>query len=325
MHEVLQRTRPAPATSAQSSSKLRTFLRSFLPGKRGLVLLAVVGGATLSSQALMMLLRQGPQSAPGQPAGQDGRGESAASGAAANKPVDSRPTSGFTGAPDNPDGQQSAEGGSNAGASSAAASSATASSATASSASASSASASSAPVPRSPRSGPVDSIPAARTAALPSLDWRRPWRSGRNASASRDVIADTSSEATARPVSAAPVSTPLPTLAARAPRAASQPPARRPAGVAVQGGGRLLGSVSLSDLDPSPEVYCSETTASLPSDGPSDEAWLPGSDVASAALDPIPVPPIYSESPAQAAGPTPHSLQANRTTPCLPKQSAGRN
>lgn len=309
MHEVLQRTRPAPATSAQSSSKLRTFLRSFLPGKRGLVLLAVVGGATLSSQALMLLLRQGPEAAPGQPARRDGRAESAASGAAASKPADSRPTSGVSGSPDKPDSQQTAEGSPHAAPSSATASSASAR--------------------RTPRSGPVESIPAARTAALPSLDWRRPWRSGRNASASRDVIADTSSDLPSRPVSAAPVSMPLPRLAASAPRVAPQSPPRRPAPVTAQSGGRQLGSVSLSDLDPSPEVYCSETTASLPSDGPADEAWLPGSDMASAlpsaALDPIPVPPIYSESPDQAAGPTPHSLQANRITPCLPKQSAGRN
>lgn len=308
MHQVLQRTRPTPAPATPPTSKLRTLLRSFLAGKRGLVLLAVVGGATLSSQALMGLLRQTPQPAPGRPAAPDGREESAASVAPSSTAAPSSSVAASAGVP--PSSAASA--------------------------------ASPVPTPRAgretvakPRSSLVAAVaadstaPRPRTAAAASpavaaastLDqaapgWRGPWRSRQNAAAGQGVITDTSAESSSRPLPLAPV---------------ASPPVPRSAAVlgGQEGGVSQLGSVTLADLDPFQGVPCSDTTAALPSDRPSEEAWLPGSDASSglnsAALDPLPVPPIYSESPDQAAGPSSRSLQANRITPCLPKQPAGRN
>jgi hypothetical protein len=276
MHQVLQRTRPALVPSPKPSSKLGGLLRFFLAGRRGLVLLAVVGGASLGSQALMGLLRQAPQPLPGRP---EGREEASADGVGARHSAAASPAA--TGAAPAPAGHGAAK------------------------------------VPGRPASA-AGSVPrAAAVASRPRLSlpgWARPWRSRHSAPAAQAVIADSRTELPARAASAAPLAPPI------------SPPAR--AGLSRRDGARQLGNVNLADLDPSLGVPCSNRTAALPSDRPSEEAWLPGRDTAglsAAALDPIPVPPIYSESPELAVVSSSRSLPATSNTPCLLKQPAGRN
>lgn len=290
MHQVLRRTRPDASAASQSSSKLRTFLRSFLAGKRGLVLLAIVSGTALTSHALHGLLRPGSERAPGSPVGSEGREESASAGQPTAKPAPVVAKSSDGAVRDEVD-----KGGRALRVQSGEASQR-----------------------RSPAEGQPGSrgrAPAAsRAASRPFpflLGWQRSPRRGQPSEANQGIIAESGPDGFTTPGPAAP-------------------PARRSATVpGAQSGGRQLGAVTLSDLDPFQGVPCSDSTAALPSDRPPEEAWLPGSDASSAlnaaALDPIPVPPIYSESPDQAAGPASASLQANRNTPCLLKQPAGRN
>lgn len=295
MHQVLQRTRPSSSLNPRSSSRLKTLLRSFLAGKRGLVLLALVSGAALSSQALHGLLRPAVSPAPGTPAGGDGRDQSASTGEPA-APATAGSTTGSpsaaaqlgsrNAAPDRP----VVSGAEPVGAPQQ----------------------QRAPRQRGPlaalsialRQGrglpPSDAAPRSRR----PLNWPRPSASHQGAASGPVVIAEPWSD----------------TLPGSVPAAAPS--------VRGQDGIRRLGTVTLSDLDPALGVPCNDSTASLPSDRPAEEVWLPGSDASSAntaALDPIPVLPIYSESPDRAAGPSASALQATRNTPCLPKQPAGRN
>lgn len=307
MHQVLQRTRPAAAPSPPQKSRLRSLLRSFLPGRRALVLLAIVGGATLSSQALLGLLRQGGQQTPA-PGGSEGREEASSSPDPAGRPPATPAPTLPSAAGDRaqadaaaPDAAGSAAAGRERWHSEAA--SATAESGT---------------TPRPGRDATAEASGVASPSQQPSPGWWRPWRSRQAAPASQGVITDTAADLSPRPA-ALPAAVPAAPVVAPAPQRAAAGSERV----------RQLGTVSLSDLDPFLGVPCSDTTAALPSDSPSEEAWLPGSDatsaVQSAALDPIPVPPIYSESPELAAGPSRQSLHAYRNTPCLPKQPAGRN
>lgn len=296
MQQVLQRTRPAPPPSAKSTSKLRSLLRSFIGGKRALVMLAVVGGAALSSQALLTLLRQGSERPTGRPEGAEGRQASAPSA----QPAASRPTVAAT-APSP---------------SQAAGSSGKAAAGSPTLLGAVPRSGSSAPArPSSTRKPSGALVATAAAGQARTTGSGRPWRSRPAGAASQGVITDTSSQAPSRAV----------------PAAAARIPSPHPAAAISRGsrGVGQLGTVTLSDLDPSLGVPCSETTASLPSDVPPEDAWLPGSDASSAppsaALDPIPVPPIYSESPDQAYRPSPNSLHANRTSSCQPNQLSGRN
>lgn len=294
MNKVLQRTRPSASAATPSSSKLRGFLRSFLPGRRALMLLLLVGGgAALSTQMLQGLRRPGAEPGPGSPGGAGGSGESAASvePSEASTPV-FRPSPGqvasVTARAANPD--KSVKAGAAPGSSSPTA------------------------TPGASRRTARQSADAAASQA-PALAGRwRPATPRPSVQAPQGVFGAFGSDDL--PVAPGPDG-PL----AEAPAAAA-PSLRGPAAV------RQLGTVSLSDLDPFQGVPCSDSTAALPPARPPEEAWLPGSDAASLAgadaLDPIPVPPIYSESPELAAGPASPSVQAHRNSLCL-KQPAGRN
>lgn len=300
MHQVLQRTRPAPPPSPGSSSRLGTLFRSLFAGKRGLVLFAVLGGAALTSQAFHGLRSPWPQRAPGTsagPGGRDGASTTTESSAASTAEPAVKPSDAGVATP-------------------AAAGQPTQDRIAGSRPSLAAEPARAVPGQfQRPRQSAAPAVAAAATApSRPSLARSRPWRSRPNDQSREAIITEAGSES----------------LPPAAPVAAEAPPQARPAAASsVLSGVRQLGTVTLADVDPTLGVPCSDTTAALPSDRPSEEAWLPGSDASSApgsvALDPIPLPPIYSESPDPAAGLSPRSLQANRNTPCLLKQPAGRN
>ncbi len=295
MHQVLQRTRPAPPPSSQTVPPLLNLLRSFFTSKRGLGLIALVVGTTLGSQALHGLLvpNSGP-SAP--PAGADGRQQSNASAepalqpppppvvprAAAKSPAtrqaDADATAGIGRAPGDASG--------------------------------------SAAVPVRPyRHRPPEPSPAPLVRR-----WERPSHSRQGAIAGpiagSRVIAASSPQARPGSLSAAAHSVPP----GRRAQAANDAPAV----------GDPRNTISLSALDPFLGLPCSDTLSALPSDRPAEEAWLPAgtgssSVLQAAALETTLEPPLDSGSPDRAAGPPLPSLQATRNTPCLLKQPAGRN
>lgn len=291
MNQVLQRTRPSAVPPTRSSSKLKGFLRSFLPGRRALMLLLLVGGgAALSTPILQGLLRPDAEPGPGRPGGGSGAGESASSGETAVPAKPGSANARRAGKPGSPAKVAAATGSAPPsparGASTAAAG-----------------------------QGIQPAISHDQAAAAPSpVGPRRPARQRPSSQAPQGVYAAFGSEdLPAGPGADAPL---------------AEPPVRPAAPLRGQAAVRQLGTVSLSDLDPFQGVPCSDSTAALPPARPPEEAWLPGSDASSLAgaeaLDPIPVPPIYSESPELAAGPSSHPVQAHRNSLCL-KQPSGRN
>lgn len=296
--------------SVSPVAKLWTLVRGVFDGKRALVLLFVVGGATLGSHAFHGLLRPGPQTFPVVPAGGRGRQQSAASsdraGAFTGSVASSKAAAGISPSASisrpvslrRPFPQE-----------------ATSSRGSLVQASGHHASLSlsipSAVLPRR-RGGDAQAAVAAASPALPTPGWGRPSPAPQGMAARLGV--------TAEPHPAA-----LPgTAAIAAERAPS-------AGAAMDGlgGHRSLDPLTATESDHSGGVPCNDTTASLPSDRPPEQAWLPGRDASlqfhPVARAPVPAASIEPEVPQWAEGPSRTSLQATRITPCLPKQPAGRN
>lgn len=315
MHQVLQRTRPA--ADSGPASRLWTLLRSFVDGKRGLVLLLLVGGATLGSQGLHRLLRPGSAPATGTPGGGvGGPPESAASADPAllvGRSSSIRSSSIRGGTADAP------------------------------------------PIPE--RSG-ESSIRAqavlrgmSATASPGSADRHGQLRPLpiQAAVVRRDRDGDSSAAAPSLPAPSmlglAPLSRPHQGVAAgqsvmQKPWTAARPSRAGAAILSPQGlsaraaaddtiAPQPLDTATSADVGLTGGAPCHDSMASLPSDRPPEEAWLPGGE-STLALNPaarvaLPGTPVEPDVPTRSEGSSSHSLSATRTTPCPLKQPVGRN